>query len=543
MRMTSTSTASPLRQAYQPLLDEFLSQESKHLAPAGGAKALERQHAKKKLSVAERYDLLLDRNAPRIEVGLFAGLGLYEEHGGGIQSGGVRATISKIQGRWTMVVANDSMVKAGSWFPITIKKILRAQEIAIENRLPCVYLVDSAGVFLPMQDEIFPDREHAGRIFYNNSRLSGMGVPQVAAIMGPCVAGGAYLPILCDETLIVQGTGSVFLAGPFLVEAAVGEKIDAETLGGASTHSRISGVTDHEMPDEQTCLARIREIVRAWPPSPTPSLLREKSAPAAHDAESILDVFPMSRMSPYDMENVIARLIDADSFVPYKEGFGKTLICGTARIDGWSVGIIANQRGMQKSGAGEGQIGGVIYSDSADKAARFVLLCNQKGLPIVFLHDVTGFMVGSRAEKGGIIKDGAKLVNAISNSRVPLFSFVLGASNGAGNYAMCGRAYGPRFCYAWPTARIGVMGGAQAGRTLLSLERQRREMTPVDEKEFLAKTEAKYEAAASPYYASARLWIDGVIDPRKTREMLGHLIEVAAQAPLAPSFSTGVLQT
>jgi acetyl-CoA carboxylase carboxyltransferase component len=540
----SGAPASPHRAANLALCEELVALEAANHAAT--ANALARQHAKNKLSIPERLGLLFDPGSPRTEVGEFAGHALYAEHGGGITAGGVRVVIGQIEGRRAMVVANDSMVKAGAWFPITIKKMIRAQEIALENRLPCVYLVDSAGVFLPMQEEIFPDRDHAGRIFYNNSRLSAAGIPQVAAIMGPCVAGGAYLPILCDETLIVKGTGSVFLAGPFLVEAAIGEKVDAETLGGATTHTHVSGVCDYEEESEQCCLARIRAIARAWPEDPAPAIHRETPLPPAAPLDTILDVFPPSRMTPYRIEDVLARLIDAESLVEYKANYGKTLWCGTARLDGWAVGIVANQRGVQRSGGGEMQIGGVIYSDSADKAARFVLNCNQKGIPILWLHDVTGFMVGTRAEKGGIIKDGAKLVNAISNSRVPQITLVMGSSNGAGNYAMCGRAYGARFMFAWPHARIGVMGGAQAGKTLLSLERQRRRDDPMsaeEEKEFLAKTEAHYEAAASPYYAAARLWIDAVIDPRATRATLAELLAIVARAPLSATFSNGVMQT
>jgi 3-methylcrotonyl-CoA carboxylase beta subunit len=532
------------REAHSTLREELARVAREHRTLS--EKAVARQREKNKLTIPDRFNLLFDEGAPRLEIGEFAGFGMYQEHGGGITSGGVRAVVGRVQGRLAMAVANDSMVKAGSWFPITIKKILRAQEIAMENRLPCIYLVDSAGVFLPMQDEIFPDKDHAGRIFYNNSRMSGMGIPQIAAIMGPCVAGGAYLPILCDEILIVKGTGSVFLAGPFLVEAAIGEKIDAETLGGAETHCRLSGNCDYEMPDEPSCLEKIRELVRGWPQMPTPSLTREASVEPEFDPETILEVFPASAMKPYDVRDVLKRIIDAGSLVEYKQEYGKTLLCAYARVDGWAVGIVANQRGLVKSGAGEMQIGGVIYNEAADKAARFVLNCNQKGLPILWFHDVTGFMVGARAERGGIIKDGAKLVNAISNSRVPQISVVMGNSNGAGNYAMCGRAYGPRFLFAWPRARISVMGGAQAGKTLLSLEKQRRRdkpMTPAEEKAFLAEMEARYDAAATPYYAAARLWVDGVIDAAETRDVLAQALQACACAPLAEKFETGVFQT
>lgn len=509
------------------------------------AKALARQHEKGKLSIAERLELLLDKDAWREEVGAFAADGMYAEHGGGITSAGCRVVLSKIHGRPVCVIANDSMVKAGAWFPMTIRKMLRGQEIAIENRLPTVYLVDSAGVFLPLQEEIFPDKEHAGRIFYNNSRMSAAGIPQVAVVLGPCVAGGAYLPVLSDEILVVKNQGHMFLAGPYLVEAAIGEKIDAEALGGAEMHGRLSGTADYEEESEQTALERVRDIARTWQRHPG-SLLREEPALPAADPESILTTFPATRTQAYPMRKVLEAIVDKGSLVEVKKNYGMTLLCATARIDGWAVGIVANQREMVRSGGGEMQLGGVIYSDSADKAARFILNCNQKGLPIVYLQDVTGFMVGSRAERGGIIKDGAKLVNAMSNARVPQFTIVCGNSNGAGNYALCGRAYSPRFMYAWPMSRISVMGGEQAAKTLLSLEKQRRAknpMTPEEEKDFLAKTVAHYDAHSTPYHAASRLWIDGVIDPRRTRETLSHLLEAANEAPLPPDFRNGVMQT
>ncbi|MDX2175934.1 MAG: acyl-CoA carboxylase subunit beta [Candidatus Sumerlaeia bacterium] len=514
-------------------------------ALAGDAKAIARQHAKHKLTVAERFDLLFDKEGWRVEIGAFAADGMYGEFGGDIRSAGCRAVVGLLHGRPTLALANDSMVKAGAWLPMTIKKMLRAQEVALENRLPTVYLVDSAGVFLPLQEDIFPDREHAGRIFYNNSVMSAEGIPQVAVVCGPCVAGGAYLPVLCDEMIIVKGTGHVFLAGPYLVEAAIGEKTDAESLGGAEMHGRLSGTADYEEPSEESALAKVREIARSWPRS-TAGLRREEPAAPATDPEEILAILPDSRQKPYDMRRIIDALVDGGSFLEFKKNYGQTLICGTARIEGWHVGIVANQRLIVKSAQGELQMGGVIYSDSADKAARFVMNCNQKGLPIVYLQDVTGFMVGSRAERGGIIKDGAKLVNAVSNSRVPQFTVVVGNSNGAGNYALCGRAYGPRFMLSWPMGRISVMGGEQAAKTLLSLEKQRRAkdpMTPEEEAAFLSRMIEHYSDHSSPYHAASRLWIDAVIDPRGTRGTLAKLLEIADEAPLADSFRTGVLQT
>ncbi|MCB2155266.1 acyl-CoA carboxylase subunit beta [bacterium] len=530
---------------YLELCEELQRRLSEN-AKAGTEKAIARQHSKGKLTIPERFDLLFDSGAPRVEIGALVGDGMYEEVGGGITSGGVRTVAGQIEGRDVLVVANDSMVKAGAWLPITIKKMLRAQEIAIENRLPTIYLVDSAGVFLPMQEDIFPDREHAGRIFYNNSRMSALGIPQIAAIVGPCVAGGAYLPVLSDEILIVKQTGSVFLAGPFLVEAAIGEKVDKETLGGAETHCEVSGVCDYEEESEESCLARVREIVRSLPKGESAGLLREESIAPARLADDVLKHFPANGSATYEVSDVLECIVDEGSLVEYKAKYGKTILCATARIDGWACGIVANQRTLVRTKTGEMQIGGVIYSDSADKAARFILNCNQKSLPILFFHDVTGFMVGSRAERGGIIKDGAKMVNAVSNSRVPLISFVMGNSNGAGNYAMCGRAYGPRFLFAWPTARIAVMGGEQASRTLLSLEKQKRKSNPMteeEEKAFLDHMREHYESTTNPYHAASRLWIDGIIDPRRTREMASHLIRLCNHAQLRPDFPTGVIQT
>ncbi len=509
-------------------------------------KAIAKQHEKNKLTVPERLDLVLDAGAPRFEVGAFAADDMEGAYGGKITAAGCRVVIGQIHGRPAMVIANDSMVKAGAWFPLTIRKMLRGQEIAIENRLPTVYLVDSAGVYLPLQEEIFPDRDHAGRIFYNNSRMSAMGIPQVAVVCGPCVAGGAYLPVLSDEVLMVRGTSSMFLAGPFLVEAAIGEKIDAEALGGAEMHGRMSGTADYEEESEQSALSRVREIARGWRRDPA-NFVREVPADPARPAQDILTILPAARSAAYDMRKVLDCIVDAGSFTEFKKSFGRTILCGTARIDGWAVGIVANQRELVKSGAGEIQIGGVIYSDSADKAARFVLLCNQKGLPIIYLQDVTGFMVGSRAERGGIIKDGAKLVNAVSNSRVPQITVVAGNSNGAGNYALCGRAFGPRFVVAWPTSRISVMGGDQAAKTLLSLEKQRRgeghPMTRDEEQAFLARTVERYNECSSPYHAASKLWIDAVIDPRETRATISRLVAACNEAPLPPEFRSGVIQT
>src|SRR6056297_3174742 len=446
-----------------------------------------------------------------------------------------------------MIVANDATVKAGAWFPMTAKKNLRAQEIAIENHLPIIYLVDSAGVYLPMQDEIFPDKEHFGRIFRNNAVISAKGIPQIAAIMGSCVAGGAYLPIMSDEALIVDGTGSVFLAGSYLVKAAIGEEVNNETLGGATTHSEISGVTDYKMKDDTECLQTIRRLVKNLGPSETAGFTRHDSIEPELDTEEMVKDFPKDRNRPYDVHNVIKGLIDAETFVEYKKGYGQTIVTGYARIDGWSVGIVANQRTVVKSKQGEMQIGGVIYSDSADKAARFIMNCNQKKIPLVFFHDVTGFMVGTRSEHGGIIKDGAKMVNAVSNSTVPKFSVVMGNSYGAGNYAMCGKAYDPRLIVAWPTAKIAVMGGSQAAKVLLqiqtaSMKAKGQTISPEEEKKLLDKISARYEEQTTPYYAAARLWVDAIIDPLSTREVLSQGLAAANHAPIE-KFNPGVLQT
>jgi len=516
------------------------------LHQGGGRKAIDLAHKRGKRTARERIELLVDENT-FYEWGLFAGYGQYE-HEGGCPAGGVITGIGRINGRLCMIVANDATVKAGAWFPITAKKNLRAQEIAIENHLPIIYLVDSAGVYLPMQEEIFPDKEHFGRIFRNNARLSSMGIPQIAAIMGSCVAGGAYLPIMSDEALIVDGTGSVFLAGPFLVKAAIGEETDIETLGGAVTHSEISGVTDYKMPDDETCLRTIRELVGHFGERPKANFAREQSKIPSIPTENLNKVIPENQVQPYDMYEVLNALIDADSWTEYKAGYGKSLLCGYARIDGWSVGIVANQRKMTRSKKGEMQVGGVIYSDSADKAARFIMNCNQKKIPLVFLQDVTGFMVGSRSEHGGIIKDGAKMVNAVANSVVPKFTIVLGNSYGAGNYAMCGRAYDPRLMLAWPTARIAVMGGAQAAKTLLQIQLAKAEKTgqllsEAEKQARLNDIAATYEAKTEITYAASRLWVDEIIVPKETRNWISLGIEMANLNPHIPPFNPGIIQT
>lgn len=518
----------------------------------GGAKAVEREHARGKLTARERIAALLDDGSPFHEIGLFAGRGMYEAEGG-CPSAGTVMGLGRVHGRLVLVVANDATVKAGAWFPITAKKNLRAQEIALENRVPIIYLVDSAGVFLPMQDEIFPDKEHFGRLFRNNARLSALGVPQIAAIMGSCVAGGAYLPIMSDESLIVDGTGSVFLAGPFLVQAAIGEVTDAETLGGATTHTAVSGVCEYKMPDDATCLATIRDLIRGLGPAPRFGFTRETPAEPAFAADEIARVFPASRQTPYDTREVLARIVDADSWTEVKADYGQTLVCGYARVDGWSVGIVASQRAVVRASAPKGkppemQIGGVIYGDAADKAARFVLQCNQKRIPLLFVQDATGFMVGTRAEQSGIIKDGAKLVNAVANSVVPKFTVVVGNSYGAANYALCGRAYDPRLMLAWPTAQIAVMGGAQAAKTLLSIEertlgKQGVTFTDDDRAARLAEIERRYAEQTTPVYAAARLWVDAIIEPEETRAWLSAGIEMADHNPEMEPLRVGVLQT
>ncbi|MFT5141747.1 MAG: 3-methylcrotonyl-CoA carboxylase beta subunit [Rhodothermales bacterium] len=539
-------------EAYDVLLEDWRARAAQiHLG--GGAKRIEREHARGKMTARERVARLVDGPDQFLELGLFAGDGMYPDDGGCPAAGTVMG-LGWVAGRQCVVVANDATVKAGAWFPITAKKNLRAQELALENHLPIIYLVDSAGVFLPMQDEIFPDRDHFGRMFRNNAILSSRGIPQIAAIMGSCVAGGAYLPIMSDEALIVDGTGSVFLAGPFLVKAAIGEEVDKETLGGAATHSQISGVTDYRVPDDETCLATIRDLVGRFGARDRAGFDRIEPSDPAFSSQELTSIVPTKGNIPYDMRQVLARVIDAGSWTEYKAEFGKTILCGYARIDGWSVGVVANQRLVVKARSGvkastdEMQAGGVIYSDSADKAARFIMNCNQKRIPLVFLQDVTGFMVGTRAEHGGIIKDGAKMVNAVANSTVPKFTVVVGNSYGAGNYAMCGRAYDPRLMLAWPTARIAVMGGAQAAKTLLQIQMAKLKRTgdapdEATQKELLEKITARYEAQTSPYYAASRLWVDEVIDPRETRRWLAAGLEMADHNPVVPAFSPGVIQT
>lgn len=512
----------------------------------GGQKRIDKEHGKGKMTARERVEALIDKNTDTIEIGAFAGYDMYPEQGG-CPAGGVVVVIGYVSGKQCIIVANDATVKAGAWFPITGKKNLRAQEIAMENRLPIIYLVDSAGVFLPMQNEIFADKEHFGRIFRNNAKMSSMGIPQISAIMGSCVAGGAYLPIMSDEALIVNKTGTIFLAGSYLVKAAIGENIDNETLGGADTHCAISGVTDYKAEDDADALKTIRSLVDKLGDFDRAGFSRTEPIAPKQKPEEILGILPELRTKEYDMRNIISRLVDASKIDEYKKDYGKSIITCYARIDGWAVGIVANQRKIVKSAKGEMQFGGVIYSDSADKAARFIMNCNQKKIPLIFLHDVTGFMVGSRSEHGGIIKDGAKMVNAVANSTVPKFSIVIGNSYGAGNYAMCGKAYDPRLIASWPTANIAVMGGAQAAKVLLQIQKSTlkakgEEITPEVEKELLDRITADYEAQTSPYYAAARLWVDAIIDPRDTRKWISMGIEAADHAPVE-KFNPGVIQT
>jgi 3-methylcrotonyl-CoA carboxylase beta subunit len=512
----------------------------------GGPKRIEKLHAEGKMSARERIEYLLDKGKPVVEIGAFAGHDMYTEHGG-CPAGGVVVVIGYIRNRQCIVVANDATVKAGAWFPITGKKNLRAQEIALENRLPIIYLVDSAGVYLPMQDEIFPDKEHFGRIFRNNARLSSLGIPQIAAIMGSCVAGGAYLPIMSDEALIVEGTGSVFLAGPYLVKAAIGENADKEVLGGATTHSEISGVTDYKMPDDPTCLDTIKDLVDKLGHPDKAGFDRAEPKPPALSSDEMLTVFPAQPAKPYDTLQLLQGIVDGGEMTQYKAHYGKSIICAYARIDGWAVGIVANNRQVVKNAKGEIQFGGVIYSDSADKATRFIMNCNQKKIPLVFMHDVTGFMVGTRSEHGGIIKDGAKMVNAVANSTVPKFTIIAGNSYGAGNYAMCGKAYDPRLIVAWPTAKIAVMGGEQAAKVLVqiqvqSLKDKSAAPDPEAEKALYESIKSKYDEQTTPYYAAARLWVDAVIDPRDTRRWISMGIEAANNAPVE-RFNVGVMQT
>jgi len=523
-----------------------LRKRLKKVKEGGGAKNLEKLHAQGKLSARERIDYLLDKNTPSIEIGAFAGDGMYAEHGG-CPSAGVVVVIGYVSGKQCIIVANDATVKAGAWFPITAKKNLRAQEIAIENNLPIIYLVDSAGVFLPLQDEIFPDKEHFGRIFRNNALMSSKGITQIAVVMGSCVAGGAYLPIMSDEALIVDKTGSIFLAGSYLVKAAIGENIDNETLGGATTHCEISGVTDYKATDDRDALDRVRRTMAKLADYEKAGFNRSEPHAPIKDPNEIYGILPKLRSEPYDMREIILRLVDNSEFDEYKEGYGQTLLTGYARIDGWAVGIVANQRKVVKSKKGEMQFGGVIYSDSADKATRFIANCNQKKIPLVFLQDVTGFMVGSKSEHGGIIKDGAKLVNAVANSVVPKFTVVVGNSYGAGNYAMCGKAYDPRLIVSWHSGNIAVMGGAQAAKVLLQIEtatlkKKGEEITAEKEAALFKHIKDKYGEQISPYYAAARLWTDAIIDPLQTRQWISMGIEAANHAPIEKPFNLGVIQ-
>ena len=531
---------------HNKLLVSELKKRFLRVKQGGGAKKIERQHTKGKLTARERIDYLLDSKSDSIEIGAFAGEGMYEEHGG-CPSGGVVVKIGYVAGRQCIVVANDATVKAGAWFPITAKKNLRAQEIAIENRLPILYLVDSAGVYLPMQDEIFPDKEHFGRIFRNNAIMSSLGITQISAIMGSCVAGGAYLPIMSDEAIIVDKTASIFLAGSYLVKAAIGESIDNETLGGATTHCEISGVTDYKAKNDKDALDKIKSIMDKIGAAETAGFNRIKSEKPAENPEDLFGILPKSRADQYDTYDIIKRLVDGSQYEEYKAGYGKTIITCYARIDGWSVGIVANQRKLVKTKQGEMQFGGVIYNDSADKATRFIANCNQKKIPLVFLQDVTGFMVGSKSEHSGIIKDGAKMVNALSNSVVPKLTIIMGNSYGAGNYAMCGKAYDPRLIVAWPSAELAVMSGNSASKVLLQIEtaalkKQGQNISKEQEEELLKSIKQKYDEQVSPYYAAARLWTDAIINPLDTRTWVSMGIEAANHAPIEKKFNLGVIQ-
>ncbi|MCS6823404.1 MAG: acyl-CoA carboxylase subunit beta [Cytophagaceae bacterium] len=523
------------------------SEKLKVIHSGGGAKKIAEQHEKGKLTARERIERLIDKGSPMIEIGAFAAYDMYKEYGG-CPSAGVVVVLGYVCNRLCVIVANDATVKAGAWFPMTAKKNLRAQEIAMENKLPIIYLVDSAGIFLPLQDEVFADKEHFGRIFRNNAVLSSMGIPQIAAIMGSCVAGGAYLPILSDEALIVDKTGTVFLAGSFLVKSAIGEDIDNETLGGATTHCEISGVTDYKCANDDDCLKKIRNIISKLGHNPKAGFDRTTPKPPKERPNEIYDILPADRTKPYDMKQIIKRLVDNSELDEYKELYGKSIICGLARIEGWAVGIVANQRLLVKTKKNEMQMGGVIYSDAADKAARFIMNCNQKKIPLLFLHDVTGFMVGSRAEMGGIIKDGAKMVSAMANSVVPKFTVIVGNSYGAGNYAMCGKAFDPRLIYAWPTAQIAVMSGASAAKTLLqikiaSLKNSGKEISKEQEQTLLNEIIQHYESKTSPYYAASQLWVDGIIDPLETRKIISIGIEAANHNPEWKPYNVGIIQT
>ncbi len=515
------------------------------IAEGGGKKAIEKQRERNKLTPRERIEYLVDNDRPFVELGAFAGYEMYEEQGG-CPAGGTVGGIGYVSGRQCVIVANDQTVKAGAWFPITGKKNLRLQEIAMENHLPIIYLVDSAGVFLPMQDEIFPDKEHFGRIFRNNARMSAMGITQIAAVMGACVAGGAYLPIMSDETLMVEGNGSIFLAGPYLVKAAIGEEVDVETLGGAVTHTEISGIADYKFETEEACMDHIKKMMSLLGEKPAAGFDKAAPIPPLRNPEELHGIFPADG-KPYDMLDIIERIVDNSEFEQFKGDYGKTIICGYGRIEGWAVGIVANQRKIVKTKKGEMQMGGVIYNDSADKAARFILNCNQKKIPLVFLQDVTGFMVGSRSEHAGIIKDGAKMVNAVANSVVPKITIIVGNSYGAGNYAMCGKAYDPRLIFAWPSAKIAVMGGDQAAKTLLQIQvaaykAKGKTISAAEEQELLDVIKGRYERQTSPYYAAARLWVDAIIDPLSTRQVIAEAIHAANHNPEIPAFKTGVFQ-
>ncbi len=521
-------------------------QKLEKIAEGGGKKAALKQKERNKLTARERISYLLDDNSPFIEIGAFAGYEMYPEHGG-CPAGGTVSGIGYVSGKQCVIVANDQTVKAGAWFPITGKKNLRMQEIAMENKLPVIYLVDSAGVYLPMQDEIFPDKEHFGRIFRNNAKMSAMGITQIAAVMGACVAGGAYLPIMSDETLMVENAGSIFLAGPYLVKAAIGEDIDLETLGGAVTHTEISGIADYKFKTEQECLEQVKRIMEKLGPSATANFNRIDAKPPKSNNGEIYGILSEGNTKPYNMVELIECIVDENSFDEFKQDYGKTIVCGYARVEGWAIGIVANQRTIVKSKKGEMQLGGVIYNDSADKAARFILNCNQKKIPLVFLQDVTGFMVGSRSEHSGIIKDGAKLVNAVANSVVPKITVIVGNSYGAGNYAMCGKAYDPRFIYAWPTAKIAVMGGEQAAKTMLQIQvaamkAKGEVVTPEQETELLNRITDNYTRQTKPEYAAARLWVDAIIDPKETRLVIAKGIEAANHNPIIEEMKVGVFQ-
>jgi acetyl-CoA carboxylase carboxyltransferase component len=523
-----------------------MKQKHAQISLGGGKKSIEKAKEKGKMTPRERIQYLIDKDSTFTEIGSFAGYEMYKEHGG-CPAGGTVAGLGYVCGRQCVIVANDNTVKAGAWFPITGKKNLRLQEIAMENHLPVIYIVDSAGVYLPMQDEIFPDKEHFGRIFRNNAQMSAMGITQIAAVMGSCVAGGAYLPIMSDETLMVEGNGSIFLAGPYLVKAAIGEDIDIQTLGGAKTHTEVSGIADYKFDTEQECLDQVRRIMDKIGDTPKAGYDRAKPVAPAKDAKDVYSIVSVDNSKSYDVVEVIKCFVDNSEFDQFKEDYGKTIVCGYARVDGWAVGIVANQRKIVKSGKGEMQMGGVIYNDSADKAARFIMNCNQKKIPLVFLQDVTGFMVGSRSEHSGIIKDGAKLVNAVANSVVPKITIITGNSYGAGNYAMCGKAYDPRFIYAWPNAKIAVMGGEQAAKTLLqiqvaSLKSKGEEIDPEKEKALLKEITDRYNSQTSAYYAAARLWVDEIIDPAETRTVISEGISAANHAVLEKEFKMGVFQ-